>query len=229
MLQRFRKSDKRKCRGYTLTELSIVMVVAGIVLAAVWTSGGGVKNSQRNNDALTELQTVVQNILAVMQGQTFTAIPILTDATVAQIAAGSIPSVYQSGGLAINPWRGGGSFVVWENPIATPSGIFRISFYDVSQSGCISLLLQATSCQGGQSGCPTQVGTGGFKAPFAAPAPGNTCNVDQTNCPTAVAPIIVAGTGWTGMTVAAASALCSAAVNTYPAGANNSVEFDYSL
>ena len=97
MLQRFRKSDKRKCRGYTLTELSIVMVVAGIVLAAVWTSGGGVKNSQRNNDALTELQTVVQNILAVMQGQTFTAIPILTDATVAQIAAGSIPSVYQSG------------------------------------------------------------------------------------------------------------------------------------
>jgi prepilin-type N-terminal cleavage/methylation domain-containing protein len=207
-------------RGFTLVEVAVVLAVAGFVLAMIWWAAGKAGESQKENDALSELQTVVQNIDTMMTGQSFPAAPAFPyNDTKNMITAQAIPGSYiQNAAAANNPWSLG-NFYVW----AVAANQFRVSFYKVnSQGGCMALLLKGTSCQAGQSGCPTQVGTGSIVAAPAGPAAANSCKPNQT-CPGALA---APGLGWQVMSVTAASALC--AVNSYVGGANNSVEFFYS-
>jgi hypothetical protein len=87
----------------------------------------------------------------------------------------------------------------------------RVSFYEVPNDGCIALLLQGTSCQYGQSGCPSDIvlAEGNFGG-----WPGWTTASVLT-------------TGWTTLTVSQAATIC--ANNAAPGAGDNSVEFDYSL
>ncbi|MGB9154227.1 MAG: type 4 pilus major pilin [Alphaproteobacteria bacterium] len=195
--------------GFTITELAIVMALFGLIAGAIWVAASGARESQKEGDALNELQTVVQNVGLLMTGQTFQGAT--GNQTSNLITAQAIPSSYAvAGGTAINPW--GGAFAVWQT---NGTNQFRASFYGTgTTAGCIALLTKGTSCQAiklpsgaisAQSGCPTQVGTGGT----------------ITTPPTSTLMPAV-GSGWAGtMSVSAAKTLCL--VN-----GNSSVEFYYS-
>jgi prepilin-type N-terminal cleavage/methylation domain-containing protein len=209
----------RKRRGFTLAELAIVVGVIGAIMSAIWWAASNAKEMQRDNDAVQELQSVTQGVLSLMQGRSFPATVACSGSnniTCAMITAQAIPSGFidtANTAAANNPWSAA-NFVVWSNPNHTNNRIFRLSFYQVSQKGCLVLLLEGTNCQAGQAGCPQEVYTNGGTA---------TCQPNQTGCAGAVP---ATGIGWQVMGSSAASAMCAA--NNY-SGGSNSVEFDFSL
>ena len=212
--------EQARRRGFTLTELAIVMGVMGVILSAIWWAAGNAGEAQRDNAGVTELQTVSQNILSLMQGQTFVttacdsggAFP--CPITKGMIKAQAIPSTYidtVTPTTADSPWSAK-NFMVYAGA-GGDSKIFRLSFFQVTQKGCLILLLQGTTCQVGQVGCPTKVWTNN-------PVGGGTTG--SSAVPSAT------GTGWqTALGPTLANTMCAA--NNYAGAGNNSVEFDYSL
>lgn len=201
------KNHKKK--AFTLIEIAIVLGVIGAILSLIWSAANDAREAQKENEALVEIQIVVQNILNIMQGRSFLApmisphIPI----TPQMITAGVIPDNYieptHPTTQAFNPWGrdtnlSNNSFVIW----AMDAKTFRISFYGVSRSGCLSLLLANTACQVGHMGCPKKAMTN---------------NSDTYLLPDST-------TGWQVMTTSQASLMC--ADNVLNGG---SVEFDYGL
>ncbi|MDR3450718.1 MAG: type II secretion system protein [Alphaproteobacteria bacterium] len=200
----------RRNRGFTLVELALVMGVIGAVISAIWWSSTSTREAQRQNDAVSELQTVSQGVIALMQGQTFKA-P-FGNITSTMITAQAIPSIYidkQTPTTADHPWSTGNFTVT-----SISARVFRVAFTNVSQSGCLALLLQGTSCQAGQTQCPTEVYTNGTA---------KTCQPNQTACSGAVP---ATGIGWQVMGGSIAATMCAA--NSYTGGTNN-VSFDFSL
>jgi prepilin-type N-terminal cleavage/methylation domain-containing protein len=206
-----------KRRGFTLTELAIVMGVIGAIVGAIWWVAGNAKEMQRDNDAVQELQSTVQGVLDLMTGQSF---PVAADTnyTSNMITAQAIPAAYinlATPTTADNPWSPS-NFVF----VANPNRTFRVAFYGVSQRGCLALLLQETACQAGQMGCPTEVYTGG--------KPGGTWTSPKC-VPGKCNGTVNSNLGWQVLTATAANTLCSTTYNSYAGGINNSVEFMFSL
>jgi prepilin-type N-terminal cleavage/methylation domain-containing protein len=214
-------------RGFSLTELAIVLGVVGLIVSAIWFAAGNASELQKENNAVSEMQSIVQNINNVMAGQSFSGNS-LTDITSSMITAQNIPNGFvdvQNNTTADNPWSlgstVGGSYTglkVWSNPQAPVGKTFRISFYEPTYKGCMALLLQGTSCQAGLLGCPIEVWTGGK----GKANPTSSCSPNQTACPGSS--LGSQPPGWQSMGVNVASTMCAA--NSLSSG---SVEFDYSL
>jgi prepilin-type N-terminal cleavage/methylation domain-containing protein len=208
MIQRPAYATNKDRRGFTLLELALVMGVIGVVIGAIWYAVGNTREAQKENDAVFELQSTATNILTLMQGRSY---PGQATITTDMINAKVIPSnfVDADGVDADNPWAGAGGFMVYGNPDNKANEIrrVRLSFYNVPYSGCLALLLQGTTCQAGQSGCPADV--------FANYTAGSPVASPDANA------------GWAiGMTPNIAATMC-AFNNAHQT--TNSVEFDFSL
>jgi prepilin-type N-terminal cleavage/methylation domain-containing protein len=168
---------RSKQRGFTLVEMTIVLGIIGIVVAAIWIAAGPVFLNNQVNQATQEMQTVVENMLPLYQGRAWPPAVVAgcPDITGNAISAGAIPSSNVTGACtASQVWGGAGTFTISANAAGAPAGnTFRISFANVPLQGCIALLMQATGCDPSQAGCPVQVtASGGSKQPGAASAGG---------------------------------------------------------
>jgi type II secretory pathway pseudopilin PulG len=203
----------RNMRGFTLTELAIMLGIVGILLAAIWVAGNSVHRGNQANQAAQELQTISQNMLTLYQNRALPAViagcPALPDITANAIAAEIVPSgnvVPGAGGAcasASNPWSGaGGSLKIISIP-ATKR--FGVKFFKVPLDGCIALLLHGTGCDPSQAGCPARaIVTAGATVTTETPA--------------------VAPPSWSGVTPATATTDCGSG-----AVATDTVEFDFQL
>lgn len=226
------RSGRKSRSGFTLMETAIVLGVAMVVISAIWWAASNAREATHSDAAYDEMSTIVQNVNQMMMGQSFQNITTQTNLMTAAGAIGPqvVPSSYVDAATPTTidtPWSAK-NFYLWALKDTTPnSKKFRVSFYNVTLRGCMSLLQKATACQPGQVGCPTQVGTGGMLTPVA-PSTANSCKPGFT-CPGEAT--AVANVGWGVMSVVAQQALCAAPVNTYTgaAGVANSVEFDYQL
>jgi prepilin-type N-terminal cleavage/methylation domain-containing protein len=153
-------------QGFTLMEIAIALGVMGIILAAIWVAASAAQEKNNINQAVQELQTISQNILSIWQGQTLPGTS-TTLLNAQMIGAGAVPSsaVIDASTIA-NPWGTSGPSVsgvgnvnggVFIYPVSAKS--FRIKFVNIPLDGCIALYTQGTSCQTGQSGCPTKIYT----------------------------------------------------------------------
>jgi len=227
----------KKRFGFTLTEMAIVLGIAGVIIGAIWVAAGNVSQARKATDAATELQIVVQNMLSAMQGQKLQTCSGSTNLTSCMLTAGIIPSSYQDSATstqADSPWSiysatqksgtggtntGGGGMYVWAVNTATLPAEFRVSFYNVTYAGCISLLLAATNCQAGQAGCPVEVWTNYVNA-------SDYCVPNATGCQTAASSTVTSG--WADMTPANATTLCG--FNSYTSATKpSSIDLDYML
>ncbi|MFA5040171.1 MAG: prepilin-type N-terminal cleavage/methylation domain-containing protein [Bdellovibrionales bacterium] len=197
----------KKCRaGFTMTEMSIVLALIGVVLSTVWAVAAKVSEQQKSNDAYNQLGIIVENILTLKhsQGKSFssTSWNVITDD---MIKADAIPQTFLSkttSTKANSPWKPDGFIVSEKYDGAAQKGAFRIVFEDPTPAGCVALILRATSCEAGQMACPYKV---------------HTKNGSQSKDPDATK-------GWATMTTKQAADLCDENTES-----SSSVGFDYYL
>jgi hypothetical protein len=192
-----------------LVELSLVLAVASTIIGAIWGAGVLVKNKAYATNAISEIQTVAQNMVDYgKSGYGYGGTPAVgtnITSTMLNTNTGVIPSWAVTSGAANHPWSQGGFYMWWVS--SNPSRMFRISLYGVDSVGdCVAVILGAVSCTTPQSGCVYQVYTGGTLHTFTAVASGHAASsVTSNNAYT-----------W-----------CNTPNNNYTGGAVNSVEFDY--
>ncbi len=122
-------------RGFTLTEIAIVLGIIGLILGAIWVASGSVYSNLRVSQAATETLMIVENFKSLYGGNRNGQAPNGTDITAMAISAGLLPAdMIQTGNTtyALGPW--GGSQVniysasVWD--------AVTVAFWNIDQSTC---------------------------------------------------------------------------------------------
>ncbi len=119
-------------RGFTLTELAIVLGVIGTMLGGIWLAAGAVNSNMKTNQAITELQAITQNIRA-MNGsrQNFSSAATVADQTAQFMTAGVFPNEMMPPGTPypLNPWGGYVAIFIKPNSPQADNTQFEIAFY----------------------------------------------------------------------------------------------------
>lgn len=157
-----------KKRGFTLTEIAIVLGIIGLILGAIWVAASAVYNNMNVSKATTELLQITQAVRN-MYG-TAPAVDSAMTAT-SYIKAGVFPSDTTAAGtatVASNPW--GGAITITASTVNNTNDAFVVTFAGLPQAACITF---ATS----NTGSSRDSGMGGAAIGTAT---GNTANVAVT-------------------------------------------------
>src|SRR5580698_8781109 len=97
----FIRSSRQRRRGFTLTEIAIVLGIVGLILGAIWVAAAAVYNNLRISHANTQILQTAQAIRTLYATQnTVTA----GDITPSIITAGAVPKDMVNGATLINAW-----------------------------------------------------------------------------------------------------------------------------
>jgi len=184
------RTSRTKKRGFTLTEIAIVLGIVGLILGAIWVAAAAVYSNLRNAHADTEALQMVQAVRALYATNTIIGAGAAADQTAALITAGAIPKdiVNAAGTAAINQWPNGAT-AIWSN--AAGDG-FELILTAVPQSACINLIT-------------TIAGTNADPGLYNATA--------VTTASPVAADAVVSGPRIAAITPTAAATLCAAALN----------------
>jgi prepilin-type N-terminal cleavage/methylation domain-containing protein len=87
-------------RGFTLTELAIVLGIIGTILGAIWVAASRVYNNQKTDTAVTEILAIANGVRAMYPGGVISTGGILT----ALLMNNGIISADMFGSCATAPW-----------------------------------------------------------------------------------------------------------------------------
>jgi prepilin-type N-terminal cleavage/methylation domain-containing protein len=137
--------SQHKKRGFTLTEIAIVLGIIGLILGAIWVAAAAVYNNLRVSKATTELLTIAQGARALYATSSTTGDAAGVDETNVWIKGGIFPADTINGATANGPWNSSTITADSETINAsTPGDGFGIQFSGVPQSACIALLVGNT-------------------------------------------------------------------------------------
>ncbi|MDD3370605.1 MAG: type 4 pilus major pilin [Alphaproteobacteria bacterium] len=122
-------------KGFTLTEIAIVLGIMGLILGAIWTAASSVYQNQRSSHAQTAVLQIAQAVRN-LYAQSSTTGSGAADMTSSLITAGVIPTDLIKGSTAINPWAGGTTKVLTPNT----NDSFTVEMTAVPRAACISIL-----------------------------------------------------------------------------------------
>jgi len=127
-------TTRNKRRGFTLTEIAIVLGIVGLILGAIWVAAAAVYNNLRVSHGNTQILQIAQAVRTLYATQsTITA----GDDSLAMITAGTVPSdmVNAAATGLTNVW--GGNFYVG----GTGDGLgIVVQSNAVPQAQCIDLV-----------------------------------------------------------------------------------------
>lgn len=157
-------SHRQNAAGFTLVEISIVLVIFGLILGGVWVAAGHVRLNSQVRTASQQLLAIVQNVRAtfaelggVTGGNSSNINQALDQLKVfpLDMRQGTSPT-----GVIFNPWSqvmssnaggfGVGSVQVYsddctnDEALTTAQPCFAVTFLGVPQSACIDLLVQSS-------------------------------------------------------------------------------------
>ena len=162
---------EQQTKGFTLTEIAIVLGIIGLILGAIWVAAAGVYNSQRVSHANTAVLQVVQGTRTLLS--TSSTVGAAGDITQTIVQAGVIPSDLVNGVAAIGPWPAS-TLKILTNAATDTSFTFELT--KVPRAACIALFstLGGSSRDQGLSNAgsttasaPIAVGTAGTALPLA--------------------------------------------------------------
>lgn len=139
-------------RGFTLTEIAIVLGIIGIILGAIWAAAATVYENMRAERAAGDVLTIVGGWRSIY-GAKQVDVADWTDITAATINAKIMPpDMIQTGNTSygVGPWSGS---YVYVYGIQTQNAV-DVLVWDISQSAC-NRLAQAIL---GSSSAPIQAG-----------------------------------------------------------------------
>jgi len=150
-------SASKRRRGFTLTEIAIVLGIIGLILGAIWVAAASVYGNMRISTANTELLQVAQAVrsLYATSGTTDQTADMAPQDTaqagngLTYIRAGVFPTNALNQGSATtstftrNPW-GGAIFVQSAQQVAGTNDSFVVVFNSIPNDACINLLTSST-------------------------------------------------------------------------------------
>lgn len=139
-----------KRRGFTLMELAIVLLVASLILGAIWAAAQSAWEGYRVYRTTQQIARVVQNIRETyMAAANLTAsMAVMDQSNIFPFEMRRNPNAVPADGVIDNPFNNtiaGGSFVVAGNVFA-PAGApanFRIRLLGLGSGACVKMLLEA--------------------------------------------------------------------------------------
>jgi prepilin-type N-terminal cleavage/methylation domain-containing protein len=175
--------ENRK-RGFTLTEIAIVLGIIGLILGAIWVAAAAVYTNLRTSKTSTELLDILQNVRSMYATAGVvdaTANMTLANPPTAQsgggltyVQAGVFPAdmIDSTGTIVQNPWNGGA--VVTAATTSVTNDSVTITMDGVPTGACINLVMSNSGTgrdpdlqqilTGPVGTVPTSVMAGGFPA-----------------------------------------------------------------
>jgi prepilin-type N-terminal cleavage/methylation domain-containing protein len=124
-----------RCRGFTLTEIAIVLGIIGFILSAIWTAASRVYANYNLDKAATETLSIVHSFKSLYAFNRVAQEPNGTDITALAMSSGFFPpDMVQQGNTtyALGPW-GGSQVNVYSG--ATWNAI-TVAFWNIDQTTC---------------------------------------------------------------------------------------------
>lgn len=164
-------------RGFTLTEIAIVLGVIGLILGSIWVAAAAVYNNMRISTATRQLLAVTQAVRSLYAtSSTVSSTADMTTVPFTGVAAGAQTTYAQAGifdadMVVINggnysvqgPWTNGSVNVVAAKSL-TNSDSFAIEFDNVPQAACIQMLINSTGSSRDPGMYAVQAGAAGALA-----------------------------------------------------------------
>jgi prepilin-type N-terminal cleavage/methylation domain-containing protein len=159
-------------KGFTLTEIAIVLGIMGLILGAIWVAASSVYTNQKVQKAATEMVTAVGNIRGLFSETAQTGYATAANITTAVCNAGVFPPdmvVNCATPTITDPWTvplaAGTGTIVFAQDIAAIGAQdgFVVEMTNVPRDACLSLL----------RGAAQGAWRGGVAAFGAAPVVGN--------------------------------------------------------
>ncbi len=194
------RQGRQAKRGFTLTEIAIVLGIIGLILGAIWVAAAAVYNNLRVSKATTQLLTVTQAVRAMYA--TSNVVDNQADMTINAAQAAKALTYIQAGIFpndtlnaanteAFDPWQGTIT-VQSQSFTAGNNDAFSVVFDSVPLSACISMVT-ANSGQGkdaslvgvsigAANAVPLAAGAATTGATFPAAAFPVTASSAQTKC-----------------------------------------------
>ena len=136
-------------RGFTLTEIAIVLGIIGVILGAIWIAASTVYGNLRISKTISQLVRVSQATRA-LYAMTPTMVDAAgTDETTVFINANVFPGDMINGAATANAWDS--TVMVTAQTISQTGDAFGVEYNGVPTAPCISLL-SATTGAGRDSG-----------------------------------------------------------------------------
>jgi prepilin-type N-terminal cleavage/methylation domain-containing protein len=134
-------------RGFTLTEIAIVLGIIGLILGAIWTAAAAVYSNQKINTAQSAIMTVIQGARSLYATSSTTGDAVGTDETPALIAAGVFPANLAIGG-GTTPWGASSTFKVYSQQASVVGDSLLVELNGIPaaqlSTACISLQTSLT-------------------------------------------------------------------------------------
>ena len=139
---------KHGFRGFTLTELAIVLGVIGLMLSAIWGAASQVYANKKAAKAVHDLVTITQNVRKLYWSRGRFNCSTQTDITAAMITAGVVPGDMIMPGKTYpqSPWNGDVKIFACAGAPGTDSTYMQIEFWPMpmASKNCSELLSNAT-------------------------------------------------------------------------------------
>ena len=191
--------QRKKVRGFTLTEIAIVLGIIGLILGGVWVAATEVRDASRCNQAVQDISTMAANMRSTFSATN--AFSLSGKQTPNMITAGVIPNdlLGTTAGSTKNAWNG--AVDIYLN-----NTNFTIQYSNIPVTVCNQIASQVANI--GTGDAPTDLLINGTDT--AIPNNGTAA----TGCPAGQT---------TGLCTAAVSAACAAG------GAGMTLAFQYNI